>query len=115
MRVLHVGDGDRRTLAEAVDTAEGPIGRGLGLMFRRSIPEDYALVFRFEGQRERDLHMVFVPFAIDAVWLCDAVVQQVRTLQPWTGRGRAIADMVIELPAGGAEGVRAGDRVVLAE
>lgn len=82
-------------------------------MFRQSLPDDAALVFRFQTQADRPLHMVFVPFAIDAVWLCDEVVQRVATLSPWTGHGRAVADTVIELPAGGASGVSAGDRVGL--
>lgn len=115
VRVVHVTGADRRVLADDVETADGPFGRGRGLMFRRSIPDNYALVFQFDGQGPRDLHMVFVPFAIDALWLCDGIVQQVRTLHPWTGHGRAVADTVIELPAGTAADVQAGDQVVFAE
>jgi uncharacterized membrane protein (UPF0127 family) len=113
VRVVHEPRGDRRVLASEVETADSLVSQGLGLMFRRSIPEKYALVFRFGRQKQRSLHMVFVPFAIDALWLADGVVQQVRTLSPWTGHGRAVADTVIELPEGAADHVDPGDRVVV--
>jgi uncharacterized membrane protein (UPF0127 family) len=113
VRVVHDPRGDRRVLASEVETADSLVSQGIGLMFHRAVPEDYALVFRFDRQKQRSLHMVFVPFAIDALWLADGVVQQVRTLQPWTGHGRAIADTVIELPAGAADPVEPGDRVVV--
>lgn len=115
VRVIHEREGEQSVLASEVETADGPFSQGRGLMFRRSIPPDYCLLFRFGSQRPRRLHMVFVPFAIDAVWVCDGLVQQVRTLQPWTGHGRAVADMVLELPAGAADAVESGDRVVLDE
>jgi len=104
---------ERRVLASEVETAEGIVSRGLGLMFRRSLPDDYALVFRFDAQRRRNLHMVFVPFDIDALWLSDGVVQRAETLRAWLGHGSAVADTVIELPAGAADGVTARDRVVV--
>lgn len=100
-------------LASEVETADSLVSQGIGLMFRRSIPDDFALVFRFDRQKQRSLHMVFVPFAIDALWLADGVVQQVRTLPPWTGHGRAVADTVVELPVGAADAVEPGDSVVV--
>jgi len=75
MRVVHeTADGDR-TLASDAETADGIVSQGLGLMFRRSIPEDYALVFPFSAASKRGLHMVFVPFDIDALWLVDGEVR----------------------------------------
>ncbi|MFB6118143.1 DUF192 domain-containing protein [Halosegnis sp.] len=112
MRVIHVGDGDR-VLATDVDVADTAFARARGLAFRRSIPDDYALVFRFSGQATRRLHMLFVPFDIDAVWAVDNVVQQVKRLSAWTGYGGAVADTVVELPAGAAAGVSPGDRLVI--
>lgn len=111
MRVVHEADGEERTLADDVEVADGLVSQGLGLMFRRSIPDDYALVFPFAGVGKRGLHMVCVPFDIDAIWLVDGEVTAVKTLSAWTGIGRARADTVVELPAGAADGVEAGDTV----
>jgi uncharacterized membrane protein (UPF0127 family) len=111
--VVHDAGGERRTLATDVEVADTLVSQTRGLMFRRSIPEDYALVFEFDGQSRRGLHMLFVPAPVDAVWLCDGVVQQVDRLAPWIGHGHAVADTVIELPAGAAAGVEAGDRVAV--
>ncbi len=114
MRVVHEAKTEtdpERVLATDVAVADTLFSRARGLMFRRSVPDDYALVFRFDGQARRRLHMLFVPFAIDAVWLADGIVQQVATLPAWTGRGGAVADTVLELPEGAAAGVETGDRI----
>ncbi|MFB6207587.1 MAG: DUF192 domain-containing protein [Haloglomus sp.] len=112
MRVLHEpADGGERTLATTVEFADGLLSQGVGLMFRRSIPDDYALVFRFGRVATRGLHMLFVPFDIDALWLVDREVQATARLPAWRGRGRARADTVLELPAGAADDVEQGDHV----
>ncbi|MFO7927389.1 MAG: DUF192 domain-containing protein [Halobacteriota archaeon] len=111
MRVVHESAAGDRTLATDVEVAESIVAQGLGLMFRRSIPAEYALVFPFSGVSTRGLHMVFVPFDIDAVWLVDGEVRARKGLSAWTGRGRAEADTVIELPAGAAADVSVGDTV----
>lgn len=114
MRIVHVSDGETTTLAEDARIAEGRLAQGRGLMFRRSFPGD-ALVFPFDDVGTRRLHMVFVPFSIDAVWVADGRVQQVTRLESWIGYGRGRADCVIELPAGRAATVEAGDGVCLEE
>ena len=111
MRVVHETDKTKRVLATDVDVADGLLSQGLGLMFRRSIPDDYALVFPFGRTTKRGLHMLCVPFDIDAVWVVDGEVQAVKRLSAWTGHGRARADTVVELPAGAADGVEAGDTI----
>ena len=113
MRLLHRRGDDRRVLASTVETADSTLARARGLMFRRSIPDDYALRFPFERPDARSLHMLFVPFAIDAVWLVEDEVIAVERLRPWVGFGRGTADAVIELPAGAADGVRPGDAVTV--
>ncbi|MFC7136211.1 DUF192 domain-containing protein [Halobaculum litoreum] len=102
-------------LADDVDVADSLLSRTRGLMFRRSVPDDYALVFRFETADSRSLHMLFVPFAIDAVWLVEGEVTKVKRLRPWVGLGWGTADTVVELPAGAADGVEPGDSVELVE
>ena len=113
MYLRHERDGDVRTLAGTVDTADSTLAQARGLMFRRSIPDDYALVFPFGDAGVRDAHMVFVPFDIDAIWIADDVVQGVERLSAWIGHGGHVADTVVELPAGAADGVTPGDRVVV--
>ena len=112
MRVVHEpADGSERVLATTVEVADGLLSQARGLTFRRSVPDDYALVFRFGREATRGLHMLFVPFDIDAVWLVDGEVRAVERLRAWLGHGRARADTVVELPAGAANGVAPGDRV----
>jgi hypothetical protein len=115
VRVVHRSGGKRRVLATEVELADGFLSRARGLMFRRSIPEGYAMWFRFDRPERRSLHMLFVPFAIDAVWLVDDEVTTVRRLPAWRGLGRGTADAVLELPAGAAADVEPGDRVVVEE
>jgi len=102
-------------LATDIEIAETFVSQARGLMFRRSIPDEYALVFQFDEPASRDLHMVFVPFAIDAVWLVETEVVAVKRLRPWIGLGRGTAETIIELPAGAAEDVEPGDTVELVD
>jgi uncharacterized membrane protein (UPF0127 family) len=111
MRVLHERDREDRVLATDVDVAASTLARARGLMFRRSVPDDYALVFEFDDAAVRGLHMVFVPFPIDAIWVVDDAVTHVKRLRSWIGLGRARADTLVELPAGAADDVAVGDVV----
>ena len=124
MRVVHGPEHRTRALATDVDRAETVLEQMRGLMFRDDVPDDYALVFSFEdppfwipdaiGER-RSIHMLFVRVPLDVLWLKDDEVQKVATLPPWRGLGWTRADTVIELPAGAADGVAAGDRVVVTD
>lgn len=105
--------GDRRVLATDVDLADSLLSQTRGLMFRRSLPDGSALAFRFDAAKVRDVHMLFVLFPIDAVWIADGVVERVERLRPWLSFARAECDLLVELPAGTADGVEDGDRVVL--
>ena len=114
--VYRPADGDEeRTLATDVDIAESTLEQARGLMFRRSIPDDYALVFPFDAAKPRTLHMLFVPFAIDALWIANGKVTRRTRLRPFVGLGRGRADTVVELPAGAATDVSVSDRVEIRE
>lgn len=117
MRLVHrrgpPDDRTERLLASDVDVARSRLAQARGLMFRRSIPEEYALVFPFDGVETRTLHMLFVPFAIDAVWLVDDEVTATARLSPFVGLARGDGDTVIELPAGAADAVAVGDEIVV--
>jgi len=108
-------DRSETVLASDVDVARSTLERARGLMFRRSVPDDYALVFPFEEADTQWLHMLFVPFAIDAVWLVDGAVTVKRRLAPFVGLGRGRADTVVELPADAAESVAVGDELRLVD
>jgi uncharacterized membrane protein (UPF0127 family) len=101
-------------LAERLTVPRTPVGRGLGLMFRARLPAGRGMwIAPCNG-----IHMLFMRFAIDAVFLDRqlVVVRVVEGLRPWRVvplvRG---AHGVLELPAGTVTGVglRAGDAVVL--
>jgi len=104
-------NGHVRTLATDVETANSFGTRLRGLMFRSSVPRDYALVFPFDGSKRRGIHTLFVRVPIDVVWVDDRTVTRTETLRPWRGVATARADTVVELAAGAAEGVTAGDTV----
>ena len=111
MSVIHRSGGTDRTVAGTVERADSWFAKGRGLMFRRSIAEDYALVFEFDRVGTRRLHMICVPFPIDAAWLQEGVIERIKRLPAWSGRGAARADTVIEFSAGVTEGIEAGDRL----
>lgn len=115
MQLVHERDGHRTVLATEIETADSLFAQMRGLMFRRSVPEDYALVFRFDEAGARDVHMLFVPFPLDVLWLVDEEVVAKKELSPWTGLGKATADMLVELPGGAAEQVAVGDQVRLTD
>lgn len=114
MQLVHqTKNGDRHVLASDVDVADGFLSQARGLMFRRSIPDGYALAFPFDGASTRSLHMVFVPFPIDALWVVEGEVVEKKRLSAWTGLGWGTADTVYELPAGATDGVDVGDIVTI--
>ncbi|WP_122089679.1 DUF192 domain-containing protein [Halalkalicoccus subterraneus] len=101
-------------VASNVEVADSFLARARGLMFRRQLPDDYGLVFEFGKPVTRSLHMLFVPFPIDAVWLVDGEVTHTARLDAWTGFGRGRADTIVELPADAGGGIREGDRIEVA-
>lgn len=110
---------DPRVLASDVEVADSMLARARGLMFRRAVSEDYALVMEMgdgilgRGPAVQGVHMLFVRVPLDVVWLVDEEVTRVARLKPWRGIATARADTIVELPAGAARDVRPGDRVTL--
>lgn len=111
MRVVHDPGPDRRPLATDVETADSFLEQTVGLMGKTSLPEEYALVFRFDEAAWRAVHMLFVRTGLDVLWLVDDEVVGVKTLRPWVGLGMSKADTIVELPAGAAAAVEPGDTV----
>jgi len=107
-------------LASSVEAASGLWGKFMGLMGRATLPEGAALWL----PGSNGIHMMFMRFAIDAVFLGRAnsdgtrpVVSVHQRLPAWRGLVPLVrgADGVLELPVGtiDATGTAVGDRIAL--
>jgi uncharacterized protein len=113
--VVRVRNQTRGTvLAEQCRVARSLRDRTVGLLGRSSLPPGEGLWI----ERSPSIHMFFMRFAIDAVFV-DAsgrVVRVVEDLRPWrlVGWARGARDC-LELPAGtvGPTGTMVGDQLVL--
>jgi hypothetical protein len=108
------------SLADAVETASSTWARFKGLMGRASLAPGHALWL----PGDNGIHMFFMRFAIDAVFLAKpgadgsrAVVAAKRNVRPWIGMVPFVrgASGVLELPVGSidASGTVAGDTIRL--
>ena len=105
---------DGRVVCERCLVADTPRLRMRGLLGRAALPEGEGLLIRPTNA----IHMWFMRFAIDAVFLDKNgdVLRVAERLQPWRMAACRGAKSVLELTAGSCEaaGVRPGDRLVLA-
>jgi uncharacterized membrane protein (UPF0127 family) len=113
MNVVRLVNGAGQTVVEHCSVADGPWSRMRGLLGRRSLPRGEGILL----QPASSVHMFFMAFAIDVVWL-DRDLQVVGVtpdLRPWRVAGRRGARSALELPAGECErrGVGVGDRLRL--
>ncbi|MFH1591731.1 MAG: DUF192 domain-containing protein [archaeon] len=90
------------------------VSQGFGLMFRRRL-HDEGWVFSFSSERIVSIHMLFVFFSIDCVWLDKRrkvvdIIKGVRPFSPYV-RPKVKSMHLIELPAGTVEkaGIREDD------
>ena len=94
--------------------AESPWLRTKGLLGRSDLPAGEGILLRPASS----IHMAFMRFPIDAVFLAKdlTVLKIVRDLAPWRMSSRFRAHAVLELPAGtcSRSGVREGERLLLA-
>ena len=103
-------------LMKQVRFAKNTLERTKGLMFEEKKKFNYALVFEFpiESKIGTSLHMLFVFFPIDVLFLNknQKVVDKV-TLQPFIPNytPKKAAKYVIELPKGKTNGVKLGQKV----
>jgi len=83
----------------------------LGLMFQTPRP----VWFSFKTPRRIGLHNIFVPAAIDVLFVLNGrVVEKKDSFKPFTFyTPTEKATHVIELPAGMAKNVRVGDKLVI--
>ena len=104
--------GDGRVVSSRCLVADRPWQRMRGLLGRSGLEEGEGLLLRPAGS----IHMAFMRFAIDAVFLDRdlVVVDVVRDLKPWRAAGRRRAKAVVELAAGAAGDLAPGDRLAVA-
>jgi uncharacterized membrane protein (UPF0127 family) len=105
-----------RALATKVTLRRRAWELALGLMFRREIGEDEAMVFCLprSGIREASVHMLFVPFPIALLWLDEERRVVDKTLaRPWrTGyRPRKAARYFVEAHPSRLDLVQGGDQL----
>ena len=104
---------DSSVVCERCVVAATPWRRMKGLLGRASLDDGEGLLIRSSAS----IHMFFMRFPIDAVFLDENLVVRkvVRGLKPWRIAAARGAKSVVELPAGAATraGVKAGDRLAL--
>jgi uncharacterized protein len=102
---------DGVVVCEECLVAATPFTRMRGLLGRRSLPSGEGILLRPASS----IHMFFMRFPIDAVFLDDElqVIEIAAKLRPWRAAGKRGAKAVLELPAGECErrGLTVGDRV----
>ncbi len=104
-----------QVLAEELEMPATMFGRGVGLMFRRSLAPGRGMwINPCSG-----IHMMFMRFAIDAVFLDrhERVKKVYRDLPPWYGVvwWEIGARSVLELPPGSTSGIdlQPGDTIII--
>lgn len=104
-------------LASKAKIVKSFFAKARGLMFARWLKPGSALVFEFDKESKIDtaVHMLFVFFKIDVLWLNSegVVVDLRRGLTPFVGfaKPKKRAKFVVELPAGAAKTVNEGDKL----
>ena len=109
MRLVNQRTGD--VVASAVEIAATRASRRRGLLGRASLDASAAMVL----SPCVSVHTAFMKFSIDVVFVDgDGVVRRIVSLAPWRMAAHVRARVVVELAAGGARGLRVGDRLYLA-
>ena len=105
---------DGAVICERCTVADSVLPRMKGLLGRRALPSGEGILLRPASS----IHMWFMRFPIDAVFLDDdlRVLRIVRALRPWRVAARRGARSVLELRAGECErrGLEEGQQLRLA-
>jgi uncharacterized protein len=103
LQLVHVASG--QILAQTLEKPRTFVGRGIGLMFRGSLPAGHGMLI----DPCNGIHMLFMRFPIDALFLdrVDRVKRVYQKVPPWYGVVWLVwgAEKVVELPAGTLQGV----------
>lgn len=102
LQLVHPASG--RVLAKTLEKPWTFVGRGIGLMFRRSIAPGHGMLI----EPCNGIHMLFMRFPIDALFLdkIDRVKKVYRRVPRWYGVVWLVwgAHKVVELPGGALDG-----------
>lgn len=75
-----------KEVATDVDFACSTVKQIKGLMFSKRIPDNYAMVFVMKKARKISLHMLFVNYPIDAIFLDEKKkVIKIAGMKAWIG------------------------------
>jgi uncharacterized protein len=103
---------DGSIVCERCVLADTALTRMRGLLGRRDLPSGEGILLKPASS----VHMAFMRFAIDAVFLDRdlRVVKVASDLRPWRAAGSRGAKAVLEIPAGeaGRRGLTIGDRLI---
>jgi len=92
------------------------LSRLRGLMFASQLKIGEGVLLSFPSEQQIDLHMLFVFFPLDLVWINGSgrIVQIERHVQPfmWHVRGTR-AQSVLEVKAGATRDLRVGDLLTI--
>jgi uncharacterized membrane protein (UPF0127 family) len=78
-----------KPIANEISYAKNIFSQMLGLMLHKSIPEDLALIFVLKRPGTVGVHMLFMLFRIDVIFLdADKKIIGTATLKPWIGHKR---------------------------
>lgn len=105
---------DGQPLEYDVYRADSLLAKAVGVMGRRGVPDETALVFPCDDVDRRFVHMIGVREPIRVWWVRDGALERSAHLSPWIGSGAADADLVVELPAD-APDLEPGTRVEIRE
>ncbi len=94
-----------KEIAKNVEFARTILQQTLGMMFRKGISPDYSMIFILKKPASIIIHMLFVFFPIDVIFLDEKKkISGLAGLAPFTGfKGMKNIRYVIEMKAGAIE------------
>ena len=106
-------------IADKVKYSKNFVSKARGLMFSKPLRKGQALVLEAnnEGILDTTIHMLFVFFCIDVLWLNKDkevvdIRENIKAFTPWIMPGKE-AKYIIELPKNTAKHIKIGDRIEL--
>lgn len=73
-------------MAKNIEVCRTLTSQMFGLMFRSRIPADYAMIFVMKKPTSIGIHMLFMRFPIDVIFLNEEkIIVAMAHLLPWTG------------------------------